>query len=333
MFLTPTNILFLSSLITGSFISISSTSWFTAWVGLELNLMSFIPLISIKPKKTISEAAIKYFLIQALGSSIIIMNSCLMLSYQNMSSLLILLALILKLGAAPFHQWFPQVMEGIMWPQAIILMTIQKLAPMYLLSYLLEQNSIFFIILLSSIFSAIFGSLGGINQVLLRKIMAYSSINHMAWMMSAMMISEKVWIMYFTFYSIISSSISLMFHLSKMNHLSQIINYISYPKFIMFTIPLSLLSLGGLPPFSGFIPKWILIQIFMSMNMYILLFFLLISTLITLYFYTRIFITMIILTPNMKWFIKKNSTNPFSMSFIMYFNMFSMIIPSLYLMI
>nr|QFO87064.1 NADH dehydrogenase subunit 2 [Latreillia valida] len=333
MFLMPINIMFISSLMTGSFIAISSTSWFTAWVGLELNLMSFIPLISSKPLKTISEAAIKYFLIQALGSSIIIMSSCFMMMFQNMALILILLALILKMGAAPFHLWFPQVMEGIMWPQAIILMTIQKLAPMYLLSYLMEQNLIINIIIISSIISSVMGSLGGINQILLRKIMAYSSINHMAWMMSAMMISEKAWIMYFFFYSMISLSLILLFHFNKINHLSQIVNLTFYPNFMTFTLPLSLLSLGGLPPFAGFIPKWILIQYFLSMKMYFLLFFLLTSTLVTLYFYTRIFITMIIMTPNMKWIVKKNMISSNYAAMIMYFNMFSLTIPSLYLMI
>nr|YP_009114562.1 NADH dehydrogenase subunit 2 [Homologenus malayensis]AIB52341.1 NADH dehydrogenase subunit 2 [Homologenus malayensis] len=322
---------FLSSLLIGSIISISSTSWFTAWIGLELNLMSFIPLISIKPQKQLSEAAIKYFLIQALGSAIIIMSSCLFLNFQITALFFTLLALILKLGAAPFHLWFPQIMEGIMWPQAIILMTIQKLAPMFLLSYLLETSSTFLFILFSSMMSAILGSLGGINQVLLRKIMAYSSINHMAWMLSAMTISEKAWITYFIFYSMISMSVVLIFHFNKMNHLSQIINYIPSSNFIFFSIPLSLFSLGGLPPFSGFIPKWILIQTFSSNNMYIPLFILLISTLITLYFYTRIFITMIILTPNMKWLMKKNTIENFNMSLTLYFNMFMLIIPSMYM--
>nr|AMK97172.1 NADH dehydrogenase subunit 2 [Homola orientalis] len=331
MFFLPVNLFFLFFLIMGTVITVSSTSWFTAWIGLKVNLMSFIPLISIKTQKPLSEAAIKYFLIQALGSSIIIMSSCIYLNFQEISMLFMMMAIILKMGAAPFHMWFPQVMQGLKWPQVIILMTIQKLAPMYLISYLMKSKLMILIILISSMMSAIFGSLGGINQVLLQKIMAYSSINHMAWMLSAMLISEKSWLMYFFFYSLISSSVALIFHFNKMNHLSNITNYMTSSNFISFTIPLSLLSLGGLPPFSS-IHSWMNSNssLFLNSYMYSFIHFTIINPNYIMFLYTN-FYYYIYSKPNMKWFMSSIEKENFISSSMLFFNMIMLIMPSLFM--
>nr|ALA08470.1 NADH dehydrogenase subunit 2 [Dynomene pilumnoides] len=264
MLFSPIYSLFMITLVMGSLLSISSSSWFGAWVGLELNLMSFIPLISSKLTSSSSEVALKYFLIQALGSSIIILSSSLLLTYINSAAPLILTAILLKLGSAPFHFWFPQIMEGLMWPQVIIISTIQKLAPMFLISYIVINPFIMNLLLLSAISSAMVGALGGINQMNLRKIIAFSSINHMAWMLSAIAMKENLWILYFSFYCLISSSVIMLFHSIKAFHFSNLLNHLNNSPMLAMLTPMSLLSLGGLPPFSGFIPKWILIQMMAS---------------------------------------------------------------------
>ena len=79
-------------------------------------------------------------------------------------------ALLLKAGSAPFHFWFPPTLEGMIWPQALILITIQKITPISLLSYyIVEQTRL---ISVAAILSAIVGALGGLNQTLLRKLLA-----------------------------------------------------------------------------------------------------------------------------------------------------------------
>nr|YP_009239934.1 NADH dehydrogenase subunit 2 [Leptodius sanguineus]AMN14568.1 NADH dehydrogenase subunit 2 [Leptodius sanguineus] len=296
---------FLFSLFLGSLLSISSSSWFGAWIGLELNLLSFIPLIAIKMNPYTSEAALKYFLTQALASTLIIMSSCLFLFTPNLSSPLILMALLLKLGAAPFHLWFPQVMEGLMWPQAVLLLSIQKLAPMILISYLLISPTTTQIIILSAILSAVVGGLGGLNTTKLRKIMAFSSINHMAWLLTAICINDTAWTMYFLFYVSISTSVIIFFFFFQATTISDLLASNRLTLFSTLMIPLSLLSLGGLPPLTGFIPKWLMIQFMLSTNMIIPLFFLLSSTLVTLYFYLRITIPFILfLSPSLSFNIK-----------------------------
>nr|YP_010043567.1 NADH dehydrogenase subunit 2 [Etisus dentatus]QPD06888.1 NADH dehydrogenase subunit 2 [Etisus dentatus] len=329
------SLFFFSSLLMGAILSVSSTSWFGAWIGLELNLMSFIPLIVTKMNPYSSEAALKYFLIQALASTLIVLSSCLIMYMSNFTSTIILMALLLKLGAAPFHFWFPQVMEGLSWLQTIILMTIQKLAPMILISYLTSSFMITQIIILSAILSAYVGALGGLNIMKLRKIMAFSSINHMSWMLVALTINDMMWIMYFSFYALISSSVVFFMHSLQSSSISDLLNLNHHSLFSAFTIPLSLLSLGGLPPFTGFIPKWIMIQIMLMNNMYIPLLFLLSSALITLYFYLRMLIPYIlILTPISSYNLKSFSFLSFSffLPLITFFNMIGLFIPFLFML-
>nr|YP_009649182.1 NADH dehydrogenase subunit 2 [Ovalipes punctatus]QDA22807.1 NADH dehydrogenase subunit 2 [Ovalipes punctatus] len=328
------SLLFFFSLLSGTFLSISSPSWFGAWLGLELNLLSFIPLITIKMSSYLSEAAIKYFLVQALASTVIIMASSLSLIFPDFSFVLILLALILKVGAAPFHFWFPQIMEGLSWPQAIVLMTIQKIAPMFLISYLTTTHILTNIIILVGIMSALIGALGGLNVMKLRKLMAFSSINHMSWMLISISVNDTMWMVYFLFYTVISSSVILFLHSTQSFSFSDLLNSGRIEYIITLILPMSLLSLGGLPPFSGFLPKWIMIQLLISNGMLVPLVFLLFSSLLTLYFYIRILVPFILTNSPLLSFNIKNLNSPKGLLFPMLsiFNIFGLFLPIPFLM-
>nr|YP_010385158.1 NADH dehydrogenase subunit 2 [Tritodynamia horvathi]UPM51612.1 NADH dehydrogenase subunit 2 [Tritodynamia horvathi] len=327
---------FLLTLILGSMISISSNSWFGAWIGLELNLMSFIPLIALKMNPFFSESSLKYFLIQALGSVLFISSSFLFISFPYFSVLSIFFALLLKLGGAPFHFWFPQVMEGLKWPQIFLLSTIQKLAPLTLISYLMTDYTLIKVIMLSAILSAMIGSLSGLNMTLLRKIIAFSSINHLSWMLIAISISDMSWIFYFLVYSFMLVPITSIFHKLQSFSLSSLIQSDQNSTFHSFIISLNFLSLGGLPPMTGFIPKWVIIQIMVNLNLFIPLFFLLTSALITLYFYLRIIITLMlmfnpILNFNMKY--KSMTSMPSSLLFKSSFNFLGLFFPVYFMIV
>nr|YP_009564088.1 NADH dehydrogenase subunit 2 [Upogebia bowerbankii]QAX91451.1 NADH dehydrogenase subunit 2 [Upogebia bowerbankii] len=322
--------LFFVSLILGMIISISSPSWFIAWIGLELNLLSFIPIISIGKNSFSSEASLKYFLIQALGSATIISSASLTFIFPFNNNLLIESALLLKVGAAPFHFWFPQVMEGLDWFAVILLMTIQKMAPMVLISYTLDnafnQNYLMMFALLSSLI----GAIGGINQTMLRKILAFSSINHMSWMFMSMYLSEMFWFYYFTFYCIISSSIAILFFFQQMHHVSHI-SSTSMNSLIKIITFISLLSLGGLPPFIGFFPKWLVIQQLAFKLQIMPLFIMLFAALITLYYYLRLIISSLTLQSLKPSWLKINSLPmKIFLPLLLMFNFsFILIIPSL----
>nr|UQJ73499.1 NADH dehydrogenase subunit 2 [Diamesa sp. 1XL] len=292
MFKNSYKLLFFITLMSGTLITISSTSWFGAWMGLEINLLSFIPLMMNTNNLLSSEASLKYFLTQALASSILLFGVIFFFMLSNWSNpslinytnLLIASSLLLKSGAAPFHFWFPSVMEGLSWNNSLILMTWQKIAPMIILSYCLNNN--FFIIVI--VLSIFIGSLGGLNQTSLRKLMAFSSINHLGWMVAGMMNSENLWMIYFMFYGFLSMAIIFMFNNFKLFNINQMFGLFNSNSIVKFLMFLSLLSLGGLPPFMGFLPKWLIIESLISLNMFFLLTLMVTFTLITLFFYLRI---------------------------------------------
>nr|YP_010852535.1 NADH dehydrogenase subunit 2 [Nycteribia formosana]WGL38764.1 NADH dehydrogenase subunit 2 [Nycteribia formosana] len=283
-------LLFLSMLIFSSLISISSNSWFSMWIGLEINLMSFIPLMTDN-KLMSSESSIKYFLIQTLSSLILLFSFILLLFYyEEIYKILMLISLLLKMGAAPFHLWFPSVMEGLSWMNSFILMTWQKLTPMILTSYIFNYNFLIYFIILSSIIS----SLMGINQNSLRKFLAFSSINHLSWMISSMYISNLMMFMYFIMYSLMTFSIISYFNMFNMSYVNQLYSSFFFNKYFKFFIIFNFFSYGGLPPFLGFFPKWLIIQNLCNLNMFFLLFILIFSSLIYLYLYIQLSFNMIL---------------------------------------
>nr|ADG62377.1 NADH dehydrogenase subunit 2 [Stegana pilosella] len=292
MFNNSSKILFVIIMMLGSLITITSNSWLGAWMGLEINLLSFIPLMSDNNNLMSTEASLKYFLVQALASTVLLFAVILMMmkssiNYNNNLSyemMIILSSLLLKSGTAPFHFWFPNIMEGLSWMNCLLLMTWQKIAPIMLISYTNMKTLILFCIIMS----VIIGSLGGFNQSSLRKLMAFSSINHLGWMLMALMISESIWLIYFLMYSFLSFTLTFMFDNFKIFHFNQMFSLFFNSKILKFILFMNFLSLGGLPPFLGFLPKWIVIQQLSMDNQYFMLMILLLSTLITLFFYLRI---------------------------------------------
>nr|ANF99610.1 NADH dehydrogenase subunit 2 [Culex tritaeniorhynchus] len=335
------NNIFLIMLIFGSLITISANSWLGAWMGLEINLLSFIPLMNEGKKNLMtSESSLKYFLTQAFASSILLFAIILMMMSFNLNwmnnnfyELLILSTLLLKNGAAPFHFWFPGVMEGLSWINGLILMTWQKIAPLMLISYNINYN--FFLVAI--ILSMIIGALGGLNQTSLRKLMAFSSINHLGWMLMAMMNNELLWLTYFIFYFFLSMSIVLLFNNLKLFHFNQIFNFFMMNPVIKFFLFLNLLSLGGLPPFLGFLPKWLVIQNLVETHQLFLLFISVCLTLITLYYYLRMSYSIYMLNFNKNSWMLMNNFNNKNMTFILTMNFFSimglMIISLIYLIL
>nr|YP_010610967.1 NADH dehydrogenase subunit 2 [Rhingia campestris]WAP91801.1 NADH dehydrogenase subunit 2 [Rhingia campestris] len=285
-------ILFILILMMSTMITISANSWLSAWMGLEINLLSFIPLMKDNSMMS-NESSLKYFLTQALASSILLFSTILFLYQNNFMNqifmnnyinMMILSSLLMKVGAAPFHFWFPNVMEGLNWLNSLILMTWQKIAPLMLISYLMIK----FLIILTVLLSVIIGALGGLNQTSLRKLMTFSSINHLGWMLMSMYSNESLWMNYFLFYSFLTFNLILLFNTFKMFHINQLFSLFFFNKSLKFFLFLNLLSLGGLPPFLGFIPKWLTIQYLTFNNQLFVMTIMIIMSLITLYFYLRL---------------------------------------------
>ena len=303
-------------LVIGTLISVSSSSLFGIWIGLEINLISFIPIIiNLENNKKRREAGIKYFLIQALASAIVIFSSLYYYlfrgyTFSNVANVLMTLALCLKLGMAPFHFWFPEVLEGLNWVNSFILLTWQKISPLIILSLFFYSNMLIAI----SLISAITGAISGINQTSIRKILAFSSISHLGWISSIIYFNSRLWINYFILYSITRLILCFSFWFLNLNYFSQLtlIKNIN-EKFIIFV---NLLSLGGLPPLLGFLPKWLAIIVVCSS--FPVLIVLISSSLITLYFYTRLcFRTFTLFIQSITWYkTSERAKNFYTFSFL-----------------
>nr|YP_010321637.1 NADH dehydrogenase subunit 2 [Chironomus nipponensis]UKO31630.1 NADH dehydrogenase subunit 2 [Chironomus nipponensis]UZS77077.1 NADH dehydrogenase subunit 2 [Chironomus nipponensis] len=330
--------LFLSTLFLGTMISICSSSWFSVWMGLEINLLSFIPLTMKLNNLFSSEASLKYFLTQALASSMLLFSIILfsfliewkmMTNFNSKINIILASSLMMKTGMAPFHFWFPIVMEGLNWINNIILMTWQKIAPIILLSFCLNNYFFYFAIIMS----VTFGSFGGLNQTSLRKLMAFSSINHLGWMVAGILNNQNIWKIYFIFYCFLSIVIIFLFNSLKIFNLNQIFSSFNF-KFLMKTVIfIPLLSLGGLPPFLGFFPKWLVIDLLMNLNMFFLLILMINLTLITLYFYLRISYSAFLLNHNeMNWNFTYyfNSKKKLIFSFFLFISIFGLLFINLF---
>nr|AGN52990.1 NADH dehydrogenase subunit 2 [Samia cynthia cynthia] len=322
-FLNNSNKMFFSFILFFStLISISSNSWFGCWIGLEINLLSFIPLISSPSNLLASEAALKYFLTQSIASInflfMILLKMTLLKNFNtdNFISITINSSLLMKMGSAPFHFWFPNIVEGLSWLNNFILMTWQKITPMILLSYYFNKNFLYLMI----IFNIMIGAIGGLNQTSLRKLMAFSSINNLGWMIYSIMISENLWIFYFSMYSFLISIMCFFFFNLNMFFINQLfINNIT--PLIKLNLLINFLSLGGLPPFLGFLPKWIMINFLMMNEFYLLTFLFIMSSLIIIFFYIRIIYSCFMFNYfKMKW-LKINLNN----NFLWLMNFFSLI--------
>nr|AXS65541.1 NADH dehydrogenase subunit 2 [Tenebrionoidea sp. 18 KM-2017] len=316
-------IIFFNSMIAGTLISISSYSWMSMWMGLEINLLSIIPLMNNAKNVYSTEASIKYFLTQVLAS-LILLFSIIMLLLSNEfitplvnQSLMMIMnsSLLTKLGAAPFHFWFPEVMEGLNWMNCLILLTWQKIAPMILIMNNKCTPFFLMVIIITSIFIS---GVSALNQISLRKIMTFSSINHIGWMLTATLVGHSVWTLYFLIYTFLTLNMVLIFSWTKTYFIKQLSNSMNENKLVKFTIMLNFLSLGGLPPFLGFLPKWMIVNLLSYGQMFFLAVTMIILTLLSLFIYVRLmFFSMILL--NIETKIKltsKKQTKPIALMLV-----------------
>nr|YP_008593288.1 NADH dehydrogenase subunit 2 [Nipponoluciola cruciata]BAN82541.1 NADH dehydrogenase subunit 2 [Nipponoluciola cruciata]BDE56946.1 NADH dehydrogenase subunit 2 [Nipponoluciola cruciata] len=328
-------LMFLTILVMSTLISISAYTWLGMWIGLEVNLLSIIPIIQNKNMLS-SESSIKYFITQALASTIILMSIIIMMwkynfhSSMNNSSILMVMnsGLLLKMGMAPLHFWFPEVLEGLNWNNCMLMLTWQKITPMILLMYNTEFTLFYSTIIISGM---IISSIMSMNQISIRKLMAFSSINHMGWMMAGMITEKTVWMLYFTIYSLITVNIAFM--MKNIYYLNQLFPKLNTSPSMKMFFMLNFLSLSGIPPFLGFLPKWMVIQTMVEKNMFTLSIIMIVFTLIMIYVYMRIMmITIIMKTNQSNWALKLNTKiNNMPISMLNFFMIMSLVLVTIML--
>nr|YP_008854850.1 NADH dehydrogenase subunit 2 [Garra rufa]BAO08781.1 NADH dehydrogenase subunit 2 [Garra rufa] len=305
----------LSSLGLGTTLTFASSHWLLAWMGLEINTLAILPLMAQHHHPRAVEATTKYFLIQATAAAMILFASTTnawMTGEWNINNLsnpiastMLMIALAFKIGLAPVHFWLPEVLQGLNLTTGLILSTWQKLAPFALIVQTAQIIDPMMLTLLGAT-SALVGGWGGLNQTQLRKILAYSSIAHMGWMIIIVQYTPQLTLIALGTYIIMTSAAFLTLKMLSATKINMLSTTWSKNPILTSTATLMLLSLGGLPPLTGFLPKWLILQELTKQDLPIIATAMALTALISLYFYLRLcYVMALTISPNII-----NSTTP-----------------------
>nr|WNH21973.1 NADH dehydrogenase subunit 2 [Microgobius carri] len=299
--------LLLTTLGLGTTITFASSHWLLAWMGLEINTLAILPLMSINHHPRAVEATTKYFLTQATAAATLLFASTtnawltgqwnIQMMAHPLPTTIIITALALKIGLAPLHTWLPEVLQGLNLTTGLILSTWQKLAPFALLIQMPLHDQTIMVVL--GLTSTLVGGWGGLNQTQLRKVLAYSSIAHLGWMLLIIQFAPNLTLLALSFYLIMTSAAFLTLKLTNATNVNSLALSWAKAPLLTATLPMTLLSLGGLPPLSGFLPKWLILQELTKQGLPLTATLAALTALLSLYFYLRLSYAMsLTISPN-----------------------------------
>ena len=267
------------------------------WRFIEVNLLAFIPFISLGKKLNPHMLGLKYFFTQALGSIFLLVSYIYIRNSSIFFRLFFLIRVIWKIGLPPFHFWFFRLSIDLNWVIFLVLNTWQKLLPLYVLSKLQLQN--WELIVLLRLFVSVAGTL---FQTRIKKLIIFSSIFTGAWILVSIINYIYLW-----FYILFIYRGLLLFFIRVLGankfELKESQNYFMLnlnEKIIQF---LTLLVIAGIPPFIGFFIKTIILIILLNSGFFYLLLILVFSSVAIIYIYSRLFlVSLTIINTNRKLF-------------------------------
>lgn len=278
----------------GLLIAVCSTNWIAIWIGLEINLYAFSPILLYSDSPKRKEALTKYFIIQAVGSALLLVSLFISNIFSSPSSILFLLSLLLKGGLAPIHLWLPGVIATSSWFVCLLLSSTQKIAPLFLIINSTICNTELILILGSIII--LLGGLGGINQTQLRTIIAYSSVAQIGWITIAAQLNSSITLIILINYITFIIILIILFTIFERSSLNER-GLIKIPNTIKYIFMVSLINIAGVPPFPGFIFKALIISTLISCYL-IPSIFIILASVLSLYFYIKILFLLYFNTPN-----------------------------------
>nr|ALV89049.1 NADH dehydrogenase subunit 2 [Heteronotia binoei] len=298
----------ITSMTTTTIIIMTSYHWLLVWLSLELNTLSILPIIMRSNHPRTTEATTKYFLIQTTAAALILLASTMnawqtgswttMQPTSPLTTTIITMAIMMKLAIAPAHLWYPEVLQGTTMTTALIISTWQKLAPLTLL-YLLMNHLSTNTMLLLGLLSALLGGWAGLNQTQTRKILAFSSISHMGWTITALCLNPSLTTLTMLTYMTMTTTMFLSLNTSSSKTLLDLGTSWTHSPILLTTMMLTLLSLAGLPPLTGFMPKLLILKELVTMKLLALSTTLALTSLPNLAFYTRMaYLTILTAPPN-----------------------------------
>ena len=263
---------------------VSINRFLLTWRFIEVNLLAFIPFISLEKKANPHILGLKYFLTQALGSIFLLVSYVYIRNSSAFFRLFFLLRIIWKIGLPPFHFWFFRLSIDLNWIIFLVLNSWQKLLPLYILRKLQLQN--WEVIVLLSLFVAVSGTL---FQSRIKKLIVFSSIFTGAWILASIISYSYLWFYILFIYSVLLGFFIRGFTSNKFE-LKESQNYFILnlnEKFIQF---LTLLVIAGIPPFIGFFIKTIILVILLNSGFLSLLIILVVTSIAIIYIYSRLFL-------------------------------------------
>ena len=281
----------------GMMVLISAHSLLTVYLGLELLSLSLYAMVAMdRDSKSASEAAMKYFVLGALASGMLLYGMSMLygvagtldlglLSQRTNSAgsgllftfglVFVLIGIAFKLGVAPFHMWVPDVYEGAPTPVTLFIGSAPKLAAFAMairvltdgLAGLVEDWQAMLVLL--AILSMAIGNIVAIAQTNLKRMLAYSTISHMGFLLLGIIAANAIGYAASMFYVIVYAITSLgafgaIIILSSPGHESdQLTNFTGLAKrspWLAFIMLILMFSLAGVPPFAGFWAKWFVLK-------------------------------------------------------------------------
>nr|YP_025947.1 NADH dehydrogenase subunit 2 [Ophiura luetkenii]AAO65639.1 NADH dehydrogenase subunit 2 [Ophiura luetkenii] len=275
-----------------------SNNWILVWLWVELNSLALIPILSSNVTPRSIEATSKYFLFQAAGSAILLFgillrnynidNLYISGPYSLLELFIIIFALTMKMGIFPNHFWFIDVMQGINFIGGFFVAILSKIIPIYLIISI-SGNPNQVILNVIGISSVVIGSIFGVQQTQLRKLIALSSVAHLGWMIIIFATTGNNWlgITLFFSYAIMVTPLFWAGNMFSIEHLSKTIN-LSNNSMLNTTMCLTILSIAGFPPLLGFFYKWIMFLSIVQTENFLIISILILASLFSLYFYIQI---------------------------------------------
>ena len=319
------SIVFLISIV-GMLLMISSNDLLSLFMSMELQSLSLYILVSFSREDFVSsEAGVKYFIIGSLSTCIFLFGTSLIYGLVGSTSfneislfmselystptmlivglIFILVSLSLKISAAPFHMWTPDVYQGAPSIVTTLLSTLPKIAAFGVLIRLLVYpfGEIIVdwgkILIILSIASMIIGSLGALLQTDLKRLMAYSTINHIGFILMALIPGSEDGITSICIYLIFYVTMNLGMFLFILNMQRDQISvtsikdlsglYKSQP-IMAGCLSIILFSMAGIPPLAGFIGKLIILNIIIDNNLFYLAIIAVLTSVIAAFYYIRL---------------------------------------------
>jgi len=315
-------ILILCSIL-GMMVMISSNDLIVFYLGLELQSLALYVLASFnRDHLKSSEAGLKYFVLSALSSGLLLYGCSLIYGFsgstnfniisQNMNSehfgltfgiVFILVGLAFKISAVPFHMWAPDVYEGSPTSVTLFFAIVPKVAALTVFIrflYIPFVNMVDHwqtILVFMSIASMIFGAVAAIGQTNLKRLIAYSSIGHIGYALAGLVVGTNEGIQssiaYISIYLVMNLGLfSCLFMLKRKDQYFETIDDLSglsknHPL-LSLSLLVMLFSLAGIPPLAGFFAKFYIFKSVIEQSMYFLAIVGLLSTVIAAFYYLRI---------------------------------------------